>query len=208
MKRFVFRVGLLMCLGGLVSVRPAAAQAHGQLIVGATSAADVQPFAAGQIGTRAGFFEFDVEGGKMRDVLPKGLADALNEYQRTHGFSSTAVAALPAWYGLAQIRFVSPDGHVHPFASGGFGFARVQPGFKVTVLGISAGDVFGTASTEPKVEPMMALGGGIRFDVGGNGLLDLGYRFIRIYTDFSPLIGTADRRVEANAFFVAYGVKF
>jgi len=76
-KRFVFRVGLLMCVAGLVSVRPAAAQAHGQLIIGATSAADVQPFAAGQIGTRAGFFEFDVEGGKMRDVLPKGLADAL-----------------------------------------------------------------------------------------------------------------------------------
>lgn len=205
--RFVFRVGVVVCLAGLVSVRPAAAQAHGQLVVGATSAAELEPFAAGQIGMRADFFEFDVEGGKMRSIVPKGVPDALNQLQRDRGISAQAEAAVPAWYGLAQVRLVGPRGRVHPFVSGGFGFARVQPGFKVTVIGVSVADLFGAASAEPKVKPMTTIGGGLRFDVGGSGVLDLGYRYVRIHTDYAVYKG-ASGKTTANTFFAAYGIQF
>lgn len=176
------------------------------MIGGMTSAAEQRWFAGALFGAKMGSAEVNVEGGFMQDVLPKGLLDELNEFQQ--GFPIQAKAILPAMYALGNVKFVTPGGRVHGFVNGGFGIARIKPKFELTVGGIDLGDVFGS-QIEAEVKPMMVLGGGIRFDVGDRGMLDVGYRHTTIFTDYSTLLlSLTDVKVKAHVIYAAYGVRF
>lgn len=194
----------------LALTAPANAQVHMQLAGGMTSAADRQPFLGAGLGFRIGFFEIDVEGGRMMDILPKGILAQLNDLQRERNLPITAIAIMPANYALGTVRFISPAGPIRPFINGGAGVARVEPKFKVVVADISLGDVFGLTSFEPRTVPMAAAGGGVRFDIGRSGMIDIGYRYVRLFTDFRPLLDFDNNGVltSVNTVYVAFGTRF
>ena len=187
---------------------PALAQGYGQVIGGMTSAAEQRWFAGGLVGSQFGVIDVNFEGGFMQDVLPKGLLNELTELQQ--GLPIKAEVILPTIYGMGNVRFITPGGRVHGFVGGGFGVARVKPKFRVTVGGLpfDLGDVFGIAP-DPQVKPMFNVGGGLRFDVGLNGKLDVGYRHTTIFTEYqAELLSLTDVKVKLHTIYAAYGVRF
>ena len=206
MTRLFALASVVLGLVALVAA-PAQAQFIGQAIGGMTSAADQQIFLGGSIGKRARFVEFDVEVGRMRDILPKDLLSALNELQDELDLPVQAVARLTNTYVSGNVRLISPAGPVRPFVGGGVGLAHLVPKFEVSVLGIDLGDVFGATSFEASNEMMLNGGGGISFDVGEKATFDLGYRYVHIPTKYSGF-NVSGAAVKANVFYVAFGSRF
>jgi hypothetical protein len=194
----------------LLAAAPVSAQVQMQILGGVTRAAATSPFVGGALTARAGWFEIGGEAGRLVDVLPKGLLDKLNELQRQHGLPVRAIASLPATYVMGTVKLISPVGPARPFVAAGFGIARAQPRFDVTVAGISLGDVFGLTSAQPENDKMLALGGGIRLDVGQRASVEAGYRYLRIYSDFrfDPTSRNDKVLTNAHAFYGALGIRF
>jgi hypothetical protein len=203
-----------MLSGVLVPLAAGVAQAQvtARVLGGVTSAAETNPFLGGAIAGRIGWIEIDVEGGRMFDILPSGVLDRLNELQRDQGLPVEAIAKLPANYVLGQVRVVARSGPVQPFVGGGIGFARLEPRFDVTVAGISLGDVFGLTSVDPVTKPMAAVSGGLRVALGDAAHIDLGYRYLRIFSDFGLESGLggigSSGRTNINSVYGAVGIKF
>jgi hypothetical protein len=118
-----------------------------------------------------------------------------------------AIAKLPATYVLGNLRLISPAGPVQPFLSAGAGIARLEPRFEVVIAGISLGDVFGLTSTTPQTEPMATAGGGVRIDVG-RGHLDVGYRYLVVFSDFGLESGLRVGRTHVNSVYGMLGISF
>ena len=190
------------------SAVPASAQFIGQAVGGMTSAADQQIFLGGSIGKRAKFVEVDVEVGRMRDILPKGLFDALNQLQEERGLPVRAIARLTNTYVTGNVRFISPTGPVRPFVGGGVGLAHLVPKFEISVLGVDLGDLFGTTSFEPVNKLMLNGGGGLSFDVGPQATIDVGYRYLVVDTDYVPVNLETGFSVKAHVFYVAFGARW
>jgi opacity protein-like surface antigen len=187
---------------------PARGQVHVQLLGGMTRAADESMFLAGDIGARVGVVGFDLEVGRMTDILPSGLLDRLNEIQEEQDLPIRASASLPATYVLASGRLLVPAGPVQPFITAGVGVARVEPRLEITVGGISLGDVFGLTTLDPKTAAMGVVGGGLRIDAGRT-LVDLGYRYQRVFTGFLPLPDVLDDvDTSINTVYAGVGVQF
>lgn len=186
---------------------PAQAQFIGQAIGGVTSAADRQIFLGGSLGARAGFIEFDVEVGRMRDILPEGVLSAARDIQEERDLPVTVVPRLTNTYVTGNIRLISPVGPVRPFVGGGAGLAHLQPKFEVTTAGINLGDLFGDL-VDPVNKPMFQFGGGLSFDLGERTALDLGYRYLIVDTEFTPLDLVTGFHVRAHVFYVAFGGRF
>ena len=201
--RTVLVIGVLMALAA-----PARAQFIGQAVGGMTSAADQQIFLGGSIGARARFIEFDVEVGRMRDILPKGLFDAFNDLQDELDLPVRAVARLTNTYVTGSVRFISPAGPVRPFIGGGAGLAHLEPKFEVSVLGVDLGDIFGATSFDPVNKLMLQGLGGLSFDLGESATLDVGYRYVIIDTDYIPVNLESGFSVKAHVFYAAFGARF
>jgi hypothetical protein len=171
-----------------------------------TQAAERKPFVGAAIGLRVGPVEVDVEGGYLRDILPEGVASALNDLQRQRALPVQVIASVPAVYGLGSLRLIPGVGPLRPFVSAGAGLARISPRLDVEVNGISLGDVFGLTSFEATTAPMAAIGAGLRLD-GGAIHVEGGYRFLVIKSDFRPVnLGEVATRV--NSVYVALGGRF
>lgn len=209
MARSVFRSALVTALVILVwSAAEARAQAHLQLIGGMTQAAERQPFFGAGIGVRFGALEIDAEGGYMKDLLPKGVLDSLNDLQRERNLPVQAIASVPALYGLAGLRLIPGAGPIRPFISAGAGVARLAPRFDVEVAGISLGDVFGLTSVDARLEPAGAVGAGLRID-GGAVHVEGGYRFLVVGSDFRPLgVGSGRVVMRVHTAYAAVGARF
>ena len=203
----VLRMVAFSCVAMLVTAGTASAQVSLRVLGGVTTAAGESPFVAGSLGGRLAWIEIDVEGGRMFDILPEGLLDRLNDLQRQQGLPVQAIAKLPATYALGNLRFISPAGPVQPFVSAGAGFARLEPRFDVVVAGISLGDVFGLTSGGTQTEPLATAGAGLRIDVG-RGYLDLGYRYLVIFSDFGLESGLRVGRTHVNSVYGALGISF
>jgi hypothetical protein len=201
--RAVLTAGALAVLAA-----PAHAQFIGQAIGGMTSAADQQIFLGGSLGARAGFVEFDVEVGRMRDIMPKGLASALNDLQDERDLPVRAIARLTNTYVSGNLRLISPAGPVRPFVGGGAGLAHLEPKFEISVLGVNLGDLFGLTSVEAQNKLMLHGGGGLSFDVGEQATFDLGYRYLVVDTEFTPVNLVTGVNVRAHVFYVAFGARF
>ena len=205
MIRVFARVSVIAGLLAVTAV-PANAQIIGQAVGGMTSAADQQIFLGGSLGARAGAIEFDVEVGRMRDILPKNLFEAFNRAQDELDLPVRAIARLTNTYVSGNVRLISPAGPVRPFIGGGAGLAHLVQKFEVTVGDFNLGDLFGTASDSSN-NLMLNGGGGLSFDVGERATFDLGYRYVYIPTDFSGLnLDGVD--VKAHVFYVAFGSRF
>ena len=208
LTRFATRILFVGLLAVAVTPAVAQAQAHLQLIGGMTSAAERQPFFGAALGVRLGFIEVDIEGGRFSDILSKGVLDGLNELQRQRGLPIQGIASVPAAYALGSLRIIPGVGPIRPFISAGFGVARLSPRINVVVEGISFGDVFGLTSFKSVNEPMGALGGGLRIDMGAVHV-EGGYRYLVIFNDFKTLnFNGSSQMTNINSVYAALGVRF
>lgn len=155
---------------------PAAAQRAtlaGQL--GVTFQTETAPVFAGEVGIGLvpgvsiyGTF------GRMNDVLPSGVADALD------GLDPVVTIAMPATYGMGGVRIAAPTGPIRPYGVAGVGFARFSAdvevfGFDITNL-VEDQIGFELSTNQFAYE----LGGGVLFSLGSNAFLDAGYRYMRV----------------------------
>ena len=198
-----FLLGLLLAAAPI----PAWAQAHLQILGGVTNAAENEPFFGAGLGFRASFIEFDIEGGRFQNILPKGVLDALNQLQRDRGLPVQGIASVPATYAFASLRIIPGIGVVRPFVQAGGGMARLSPRIDVEVAGIDFGDVFGLTSLGSRTEPMAVLGAGLRIG-GRKGHVEAGYRYVAVFSDFRGFNVTNDVITYANAIYVAIGAGF
>jgi hypothetical protein len=192
---------------GLATATGAAAQVSARVTGGVTSAASEAPFVGAGLAARVKWFEVEGEVGRMVDILPDGLLDRLNELQRERDLPVRAVAKLPATYALGTLRLVSSSGPVQPFVTVGAGIARLEPTFEVVVAGVSLGDVFGLTSSGATTEPLVTAGGGLRIDLR-RAVIDLGYRYLAVYTDFGLESGLGRTRSGVNVVYGAIGIVF
>lgn len=194
----------------VLAASPARAQVYGQVLGGMTHAAQTEPFFAGAIGARITFVDVNVEVGRMLNILPKGILDQLNELQRARGLAVQAIAELPATYVMGNVRVISPSGPVRPYVGAGIGVARIEPRFNVTVAGISLGDVFGLTDIGADNRTLLAGGAGLRIDLGPRASVDVGYRYMRVLTDYVKIadINADDVLTRVHSAYVGVGIKF
>lgn len=112
--------------------------------------------------------------GRMNDVLPEGVADALD------ALDPVVTISMPATYGMAGVRIAAPTGPIRPYGVGGVGFARFSAdlevfGFDITNL---VEDQIGFELSTNQFA--WELGGGVMVSLGSNAFLDAGYRYMRV----------------------------
>jgi len=208
MRRIARELGWLAWLVVMALPATAAAQAHVQVLGGVTSAAEQNPFFGGAIGGRLGAIEVDAEVGRFTDLLPKGVLDLANQLQQQKGLPIQGIASVPATYATAMVRVIPGIGPVRPFFGAGGGVARLEPRIDVTVNGISFGDVFGLTSFQARTKPMALATAGLRFG-GGAAHVEVGYRYILVFSDFRKGLAFGDTVViHANAIYGAVGFGF
>jgi opacity protein-like surface antigen len=196
-------------LAGVIvtSAVPAQAQVMGQFLGGVTSTSSEDLVLGGALGVAAGPVEITFEGGYMRDVLPKGLLNAFNQLQDERNLPVRARARLSNTYGTVSLKLIPKSGTIRPFVAVGGGVAHMTPKFDVSVLGISLGDVFGATSFESSNKLLLTAGGGVRFDLGSKSLIDLGYRYVRIDSDYAGF-NISGVSANVNMLYVALGARF
>jgi opacity protein-like surface antigen len=197
-----------MAAMALAIAAPAAAQVHLQLNGGATRSARTDSFVSGELGARMKCLEIDVEAGRMNDVLPKGIVSELDRLQRARGLAVQLRPSLPASYLLGTIKLISPAGGVKPFVSAGYGIARVEPRVDVDIPALPIADVFGIAVAKKENDPMLTFGAGLRISAAPDERVhvDVGYRYVRIFSDFRFDTDLDNDRVLTNAHTVYAGV--
>jgi hypothetical protein len=196
-------------LAALLVAVPARAQVQLQGLAGMTDAAERAPFYGAALGIKVSFIEIDIEGGRMNNVLPTGVLDALQQLEQQNNLPVQAVARMPATYGLGQIRVIGPHGFIKPFVGGGLGVAHLEPQIDVSVQGIGLGDVFGLTSFQPQNKTMGLVSAGLRFDFGAANI-EAGYRYIVIFSQFDPSTNTGNDKVltHVNTIYGAVAVRF
>lgn len=180
--------------GALLLSRPAMAQAQVQVqgLGGRTDAAEHAPFFAGVVGIKISFVEIDLEAGRLSNVLPSGILDQIYRLEQQRGLPLQAIVRVPASYGAGSVRFIVPTGVVQPFVSGGFGIARLQPSFDVTIAGLNIGDLLGGRLIEPQTSTMAIIGAGLRFDFHAVNV-EGGYRYYAIFSHFTRTIDLSQK---------------
>jgi hypothetical protein len=202
-------VVLLIGLIFLIDPTPAFAQVQLQGLAGMTDAAARAPFYAAAIDIKVSFLELDAEGGRFNNVLPSGVLDALHQMEQQHNLPVQAIASVPAWYGLAQLRLIAPGSPLKPFVGGGLGIAHLEPQIDVSVNGIGLGDIFGLTSFQPQNKTMAVVSAGLRLDLGVINV-EGGYRYIAIFSQFTPSTNTSNDKIltNVNAVYGALAIRF
>lgn len=174
----------------LCAPRSTSAQVQLQGLGGATNAAERAPFFAGVLGFKISFVEIDLEGGRLQNVMPKGVLDEIYRLERERGLPLQAFVRVPATYGAGSVRLIVPAGVVQPFISGGLGIARLQPRLDVAINGVNLSDVLGGRIIGAQTNTMAIAGAGVRLDFHAVNI-EGGYRYYAIFghfertTDFS-----------------------
>jgi opacity protein-like surface antigen len=148
----------------------------------------------------------------MNDVLPKGIISELDRLQRDRGLAVQLRPSLPASFVLGTIKLISPAGGVKPFVSASYGVASVQPRVDVDIPSLPISDVFGVAVAKKETDPLVAFGAGLRITAAPEDRvhIDVGYRYIRIFSDFRFDTDLENDRVLTNAHtvYAGLGVRF
>ena len=127
--------------------------------------------------------------GWMQNVLPSELQDDLDTLtQFLTLFAEVPVTLdvkVPAVYGFGGIRANVPTGNrVTPFVEGGVGVARITLDVKAEVLGIDISrEIEDELDDTDATEVLLTIGGGINVAATTNVGFDVGYRYLRIFTD-------------------------
>ena len=209
MIRSSLRVFTLASFAAFLSAAPALAQLQLQGLGGMTDSAERAPFYGAALGIKVSFIEIDLEGGRMNNVLPSGVLDALHQLEQQNNLPVQAIARVPATYGLGQVRIIGPHGFFKPFIGAGLGVAHLEPQVDVSVQGIDLGNVFGLTSFQPQNETMGLVSAGLRFDFGPANI-EGGYRYIVIFSEFQPSTNTNNDKVltHVNTIYAALAIRF
>lgn len=193
-------MGVLMVLTGLAA--PAAAQpAHATMrgFGGVTFMSET----AGIVGMSVGVqvhprLEVFAEGGRLTNVLPHSLQRDLDDAARSFGTYYGAPLRIdgraPAVYGLAGVRFSHQVGaKARVYVDAGAGSARGTSDISAHAGGrdVSTSVVAALGIKKSETGGLIAAGGGLVVEVTRRLGLELGYRFMRIFTD-DPRINTAN----------------
>jgi len=133
-----------------------------------------------------------VEAGRTRDAAPSALgadAQTIAGYltQSQSGVSFTVKQ--PVTFGVAGVKFQLPtQSKAQPYVLGGFGLARYTQDVHFLVSGTDVtgnlttyGVVLGSDLSGSLTKPMMTLGGGVAVPVYQKLVIDLNYRFGRVF---------------------------
>jgi len=198
-KQMVILAAVVALLG---VARPVQAQMLVQAIGGMTKTAETKPVFAAAISGKAGPVELGVEGGRFTNIAPKAIFDAT--LAATGG---KVDADMPAWYGMGSLKLIAKRGDVQPFVQVGAGAARLHPEFDGSDPRVTLSSQFGESGDTTKF--MAAAGAGVRLKFD-KLLLEGGYRFVRVFTNFETNTNFGDDKVLVNAhmFYVSLGVHF
>ena len=120
----------------------------------------------------------------------------------------TFQAKEPITFGLVGVRYVFPSsGKLEPYLLGGGGIARVQKNVAFAVGGSDVTSnlqqysiVLGTDLSGSENKPMLTLGGGGAWKLGQRLVLDLQYRYGRVFA--------SDQGINVNRAGAGLGVRF
>lgn len=191
-----------MVVAGVSIAQPAQAQMLIQAIGGMTKTAETKPVFAGAVSGKAGPVELGVEVGHFDTIAPKSIFDA------TLAASGGKVDAdLPAWYGMGSLKLIAKRGAVQPFVLAGAGAARLHPLLDGSDSHVTLSSQFGESGDTTKF--LAAAGAGLRFKAN-KLIVEGGYRFVRVFSNFQPNSNFGDDKVLVNAhmFYVSLGMYF
>ena len=194
-----FRVFILL----LAAASPAAAQDPVRGFVRGFGGVTFMSETAGVFGAGAGVrihdrVEIFGEVGRMTNVLPhslqRDLVDAARAIGPVLGLPLSIDGQAPAVYGFGALRFIPPmrsKMRIYVEAGGGtvYGESRIRAYAGSTNVSGQVVPALGIKDSE--TAPLLLLGGGVAVPATHNLSVDVGYRFMRIFTD-DPRINTAN----------------
>ena len=206
------KLGIGIGLAAMLAV-PATAQAQGQTqdpkvvfrpIVGAVAGSGPGASFAGAISFKAGSkMEINGEFGQLTNILPNSVAEdvevaaalAANSLKGKH----SAEASSSAGYGMVALRRALRDvSGAHTFLEVGVGIAHVTSDVNAVLRGGTGqgGDISALVTTPftsatPENKPLVSLGGGFILGINRKLAVELGARYMCIFTD-EPAINMAN----------------
>jgi len=197
------RLAILSAAVAVMGVaQPVGAQVLVQAIGGMTKTAETKPVFAGALSGKTGPVELGVEVGHFDTIAPKSIFDAT--LAATGG---KVDADLPAWYGMGSLKLIAKSGAMQPFVQVGAGAARLHPMLDGSDPKVTVSSQFGESGDTTKF--LAAAGAGLRIKVQ-KVIVEGGYRFVRVFTNFEPNSNFKDDKVLVNAhmFYVSLGFHF
>jgi hypothetical protein len=139
------------------------------------------------------------EAGRISDVLPVTTGTLL-------GFSPIGVRT-SAWYGSGGIRFTRGPAALRPYVETSAGFTRLRTG----VTGLDNGTLDRLAGVAlrslDRSYPLATIGAGTTFE-GGAFVVDVGYRYRRIFSDEWLAVLALGQPLDVNEVRIGLGVRF
>jgi opacity protein-like surface antigen len=139
--------------------------------------------------------------GAFTNVLPHSLQRDLDDAARTIGtlFGGPLVidGKAPGAYGVGLVRvggMAAPRLRLYVEAGGGTAYGESDITATVGRIDVSTPVVSALGIKESETAPVLVLGGGVTLPVADRVGLDIGYRFMRLFTD-EPRINTANLSV-------------
>jgi hypothetical protein len=194
MRKFVVGMGLV----AVIAV-PAAAQAQDSKVffrptIGAVVGAGPGAAFSGLVSFKANDkTQIFGEGGRMQNILPNKVSDEVERaaalYAASLGGKHSVSSQADASYGMVGFRRAMRDvSGANTFVEVGVGMAHVTSKISATLRGTTTGDIssgvktaFTTATPENKA--LVSLGGGFVLGVKKSTAVEVGARYIRIFTD-------------------------
>jgi opacity protein-like surface antigen len=148
-----------------------------------------------------------LEGGLIRDAAPASLG--ANAQKIATGIAALAGSAdfhvkQPVTFGIIGLKYVVPttNARVEPYVLGGIGLAQVKRDVTFTP---STGDLsqyvtLGSDLSGDETKAMISIGGGIGVPVSRTVIIDLQYRYGRVFTSGEGL--------NVNRAGIGFGVRF
>jgi hypothetical protein len=150
------------------------------------------------------------EMGRLTNIMPKSVQRDLDavvpQLAPLFGSSLSIDGQLGGVYGVAGARFVGTAVHrTAAFAELALGGVRLATRIHATS---ATGDVSAPVTTTlgvpgPEIHPMMLLGAGAAIDVHTRVVVDVGYRYMRVWPD-DPRVGA----INSNAVYSAIHLRF
>jgi opacity protein-like surface antigen len=127
-----------------------------------------------------------VDAGLVRNAAPDSLtarAQTIVAGIAAAAGSADARVRVPVGFGVAGISYGVRSAAAEPYVTAGAGLARVNHDVTFTVPGgdVSQFVTLGRDLAGTETKPMISAGGGVRLRVWQSVLLDLGYRFGRVF---------------------------
>jgi opacity protein-like surface antigen len=146
-----------------------------------------------------------IDAGLVRNAAPDSLtarAQTIAAGIAATAGSVDAQVRMPVGFGVAGVTYGVRSGRVEPYAMAGAGLARVNHDVTFTVPGGDATPfvTLGRDLAGTRTKPMISAGGGVRLNLWQAVLLDLGYRFGRVFA--------SDEAVTIQRMGVGIGVRF